>query len=229
METATNVAGLAIMKNEEIIAEGTLNTGKTHSQRLMPMLAWLMQEAALQVTDMDGIVVSGGPGSFTGLRIGMSTAKGLAYAAAKPLVSVSTLDSLALNCRGRTEIICPILNARRQEVYTALYRVDNEGELTRLTAYQAWSPEKLVGVLAKLEEAVVFLGDGVPVYGSHLMAELGAQASLASPLDWLPRAGNLGQLGIRRLQEGEEADLFGAKPLYIRPSEAEVKWQQKMK
>ncbi|NLL18242.1 MAG: tRNA (adenosine(37)-N6)-threonylcarbamoyltransferase complex dimerization subunit type 1 TsaB [Clostridia bacterium] len=227
IESATNVAGLALVAEETVIAEATLNTGKTHSQRLMPMLARLLDEAELQLEELDGIVVSGGPGSFTGLRIGMATAKGLAYAVQKPLVTVSTLDSLALNCTGRTELICPILNARRNEVYSAVYRVSSEGELQMVMPYRALPPKELIAFLRQREEQVVFLGDGVPVFGDLLFNELKDRCELASPLDSLPRAAALGWLGIRKLKKGEIADLATAKPFYIRPSEAEVTWQQK--
>lgn len=227
IESATNVAGLALVAEEKVIAEATLNTGKTHSQRLMPMLARLLEEAELELADLDGIVVSGGPGSFTGLRIGMATAKGLAYAAQKPLVTVSTLDSLALNCAGRSELICPILNARRNEVYSAVYRVDSPGELQFVMPYGALPPKELIAFFRQREEPVVFLGDGVPVFGDLLLQELGPRCELASPLDSLPRAAALGWLGIKKLKNGEVADLITAKPFYIRPSEAEVTWQQK--
>lgn len=227
IESATNVAGLAVVEEETVIGEIILNTGKTHSQRLMPMLARLLEEAELELEELDGIVVSGGPGSFTGLRIGMATAKGLAYAAQKPLVTVSTLDSLALNCTGRTELICPILNARRNEVYSAVYWVDSRGDFKLVMPYRALPPKELIDFFRERNEQVVFLGDGVPVFGDLLLRELGNRCELASPLDSLPRAAALGWLGIKKLKQGEIADLVTAKPYYIRPSEAEVTWQQK--
>ncbi|NLC77047.1 MAG: tRNA (adenosine(37)-N6)-threonylcarbamoyltransferase complex dimerization subunit type 1 TsaB [Clostridia bacterium] len=227
IESATNVAGLAIVGEETVVAEATLNTGKTHSQRLMPMLARLLEEAELELADLDGIVVSGGPGSFTGLRIGMATAKGLAYAAQKPLVTVSTLDSLAYNCVGRPELICPILNARRNEVYSAVYRVNDPENFRFVMPYRALPPAELLEFLGQYEEQVLFLGDGVPVFGAYLREKLGNRCSLAAPVDSLPKAAVLGWLGLKKLRKGETADLVQAKPFYIRPSEAEVTWRQK--
>jgi len=226
IESATNVAALAIVAEEAVIAEAVLNTGKTHSQRLMPMLARLLEEADLELEDLDGIVVSGGPGSFTGLRIGLATAKGLAYASGKPLVMVSTLDSLAYNLKGYPHLICPILNARRNEVYTAVYRDAGE-ELTLVMSYAALPPAELVQRLRPLAEPVMFLGDAVPVFGAYLQEQMGSLARQATIFASMPSAAVLGWLGLQKLKKGQVADLATAKPFYIRPSEAEVKWQQK--
>lgn len=225
IESATSVAALAIVEENAVVAEAVLNTGKTHSQRLMPMLGKLLEEADLELQDLDGIVVSGGPGSFTGLRIGLATAKGLAYASQKPLVTVSTLDSLAYNVKGYPHLICPILNARRNEVYTAVYRDAGE-ELEMVMTYAALSPAELVNRLLPLAEPVMFLGDAVPLLGTYLREQLGSQAQLATIFASLPSAAVLGWLGLQKLKKGQVADLVAAKPLYIRPSEAEVKWQQ---
>lgn len=227
IESATNVASLALVKEDRLIADNILNTGKTHSQRLMPMVAWLLEEAGLELKDLDGIVVSGGPGSFTGLRIGMATAKGLAYAGDKPLITVSTLDSLAFSLQGSKELICPVLNARRNEVYTALYRAPRGQDLELVLPHQAIGPADLCAVLQEIGEKIIFLGDGLEEFGDLFKEILKEQAHLASPLESVPRAANLGFLGIQKLKNGLMADLFGAKPVYIRPSEAEIKWRQK--
>lgn len=227
IESATNVASIAIVTDETIIAEFSLNTGKTHSQRLMPLVAGMMKETELELADLDGIAVSGGPGSFTGLRIGMATAKGLAYACKKPLIAVSTLDSLALNLIGNESIICPILNARKNEVYTSLYLINAKGEPEEIVAKQALSPAELIVLIKEQDKEVIFLGDGVPVFGELLLAELGQKAKLTLPLASIPRASALGWLAIKKLKKGEIEDLAAAKPFYIRPSEAEVKWKHK--
>lgn len=227
IESATNVASVALVTTDTILAEISLNTGKTHSQRLMPLLAKMMEEAELELADLDGIAVSGGPGSFTGLRIGMATAKGLAYASQKPLILVSTLDSLAYNYAGSAVVICPILNARKNEVYTALYKTNNDGDLEEIVSKRAVPPKELVELIKNLDEEVIFLGDGVPIFGDFLLAELGQKGKLALPLLSVPRAATLGWLGLKKYKKGETADLAAAKPFYIRPSEAEVKWKQK--
>lgn len=156
----------------------------------------------------------------------MATAKGLAYASGKPLITVSTLDSLAYNLKGYPHLICPILNARRNEVYCAVYRGTGD-DLEMVISYSALSPEELAGQLLPMEEPVIFLGDGVPVFGGYLQEKLGSRAQLATIFASLPSAAVLGWLGLKKLQNGQAADLVTAKPFYIRPSEAEVKWQQK--
>lgn len=226
IESATNVAGVAVVAEHAVIAEAILNNGKTHSQRLMPVLARLLEEAELALEDLDGIVVSGGPGSFTGLRIGMATAKGLAFAGHKPLITVSTLDSLAYNVKGYPYLICPVLNARRNEVYTAVYRDAGE-DLEMVMPYAALAPAELVARLLPLPEPVMFLGDGVPVFGAFFQEQLGSRAQVATVFASMPRAAVLGWLGIKKLRNGQVADLVTAKPFYIRSSEAEAKWQQK--
>ncbi|HHX51423.1 MAG TPA: tRNA (adenosine(37)-N6)-threonylcarbamoyltransferase complex dimerization subunit type 1 TsaB [Clostridia bacterium] len=227
LESATTVAGIALVEEEKVIAEVILNTRKTHSQRLMPMLAQLLEEAEVELADLDGLVVSGGPGSFTGLRIGMATIKGLAFACQKPVAVVSTLDSLALNLQGTPGLICPILNARRNEVYVSLYSFTDQGFLERCENYQAITPAQVVNMLSSRPGPVTFLGDGVGVYGQYLLEALGDRGQVASPLHNLPRATNLAWLGLERLKKGLAEDISSLRPFYIRPSEAEVKWRQR--
>jgi tRNA threonylcarbamoyladenosine biosynthesis protein TsaB len=226
IESATTVAGIALAEEEKVIAEVTLNTRKTHSQRLMPMLAQMLEEAEMDLADVDGLVVSAGPGSFTGLRIGMATVKGLAFACQKPVAAVSTLDSLAMNLQGNPGLICPVLNARRNEVYVSLYTFTDQGVLKRCEDFQAIAPAQLVDMLSRWQGTVTFVGDGVDAYGRYFLEALGERARLASPLQNLPRAANLAWLGLERLKKGLAEDLSTLKPFYIRPSEAELKWQR---
>lgn len=228
LDSATNVAGIAIVDQERLVAEFFLNTGKTHSQRLMPMLARLLAEADLTLADLDGLAVAIGPGSFTGLRIGLATVKGLAQVTGLPLVGVPTLDGLAWNAAGVRGIICPVLNARKQEVYTALYQWKDE-ELNRLTGYLAISPEQLTGMLAQQEGPVTLLGDGVPVYGDTFTRHLGERVRYAPKTHVLPRAAQVAELGVRLLGKGHADDLHALKPIYIRPSEAEARWAQRQR
>lgn len=228
LDSATNVAGIAIVDEERLVAEFFLNSGKTHSQRLMPMLDRLLTEADLTLADMDGLAVAIGPGSFTGLRIGLATIKGLAHVTGLPLVGVPTLDGLAWNAAGVPGTVCPVLNARKQEVYTALYEWQGE-ELRRLTDYLAISPEELIAMLEQRAGPVTFLGDGVPVYCKLLARRLGERARFAPKTHVLPRAAQVAELGLRRLREGKADDLHTVKPIYIRPSEAEVKWAQRQR
>ena len=219
VESATQVAAAAIVQDKQLVAELFFNTRKNHSQRLLPMIAALLTETGLELADLDGLAVSLGPGSFTGLRIGLATVKALAQATGKPLVGIPTLDALAFNAWGVPGLICPVLQARRQEVYTALFRWQ-EGELCRLTPYQAIDPVSLVPSLKSYNTPVYFSGDGVAPYW-EVWQQMGPQARFLPPPDNLSRAAPIAILGQKRLLTGPPDDLSQLKPLYLRPSPAE--------
>ena len=225
IDSSTPVAGVAILDKDKIWAESFLNTGYTHSELLMPMIANTFQKVKLKPQEIDAIAVSRGPGSFTGLRIGMVTGKSLAQVLGKKLTSVPTLDLLAFNLWGQEGIICPILNARKNEVYTALYEMQGQ-ELVRLSEYMAISPLALAEKLKTMEKETRFLGDGVPVYKEILQKELDSQARWVPLTHLLPRASSLGLLGLKQLEKGQEDDIYTLEPLYIRKSEAEVRWEE---
>ncbi|MDN5326154.1 MAG: tRNA threonylcarbamoyladenosine biosynthesis protein TsaB [Moorella sp. (in: firmicutes)] len=219
VDSATRVAAAAIGDDKQLVAELFFNTRKNHSQRLLPMIAALLAETGVELADLDGLAVSLGPGSFTGLRIGLATVKGLAQAAGKPLVGIPTLDALAWNAWGVPGLICPVIQARRLEVYTALFRWQ-EGELCRLTPYQAVDPASLVSLLESYTAPVYFLGDGVAPY-REVWQQLGARAHFLPPPNNLSRAAAVAILGEERLRIGRPDDLSRLKPLYLRPAPAE--------
>ncbi|CEP69247.1 tRNA threonylcarbamoyl adenosine modification protein YeaZ [Moorella glycerini] len=227
LDSATQVAGVALIDGDRLVAELFFNTRKNHSQRLLPMIATLLREAGVKLADLDGLAVALGPGSFTGLRIGLATVKGLAHAAQKPVAGIPTLDGLAWNAWEVPGLVCPVLYARRQEVYTALYRWQ-EGELCRLTPYQALDPYSLVDSLKSSTMPVYFLGDGVAPYW-EVWQQLGTRARFLPSTSTLPRAAQIARLGRERLLAGKEDDLFQLKPLYLRPSPAERQAQLKCK
>jgi len=226
VDSATPVAGVAIIDQNKILAENFLNTGNTHSEQLLPLVAQTLQGVKLTLKDIDGIAVSIGPGSFTGLRIGLATAKGLAQVGKIKLAAVPTLDALAQNLVGTRGYICPILNARKSEVYTALYETRGS-ELNRISEYQALSPAVLCQQLKELQQTVTFLGDGVFAYREVISSQMGEQAQWAPLHNMLPRASSLALLGLKKLSEGKTEDIFTLTPFYLRKSEAEVKWEAK--
>lgn len=215
IETATLVGSIAIIDDERVISELTLNVKATHSEKLMAAMDYLMNASGLTVNDMDGIAVSIGPGSFTGLRIGLSAAKGLSYASGKPLIGIPTLDALASNLPFSRYLVCPILDARKGEVYAALYRVSE-----KVTDDMAVKPASLIEMI---KEDTLFLGDGVSAYRNLLkeqLRELYHEAPL--PLQ-LPKASNVATLALKRLRNNDVNDPFALVPMYIRKSEAELK------
>ena len=224
IDSSTPVAGIAVSDGMQLLGEITLNTKNTHSEKLMPLVKHLLDELALSVNDLDAIAVTQGPGSFTGLRIGMATAKGLAQGAGKKLIAVPTLDCLAQNLLHYPGIICPIMNAQKKQVYTAIYRSGRD-KLERLSDYQAIAVEQLAVQLKELKEDVWFVGDGVAAFADMFQELLGDACRFADGHNILPRAGALAMLAAERASEEQFDDLYQAELIYIRKSEAEVQWE----
>ena len=166
IEASSLVASVAIMTDDIITAEYTMNQKITHSQTIMPMIDEIVRRCEADLAELDAIAVSGGPGSFTGLRIGSATGKGLAQALNIPIVHVPTLDAMAFNAYGYNGLVCPIMDARRMQVYTGIYRVTKEVEIVQEGC--AISIEELVEKLNELSEPVLFIGDGIPVFESFI-------------------------------------------------------------
>ena len=224
IDSSTPVAGIAVSDGMQLLGEITLNTKNTHSEKLMPLVKHLLDELALSVNDLDAIAVTQGPGSFTGLRIGMATAKGLAQGAGKKLIAVPTLDCLAQNLLHYPGIICPIMNAQKKQVYTAIYR-SGRNKLERLSDYQAIAVEQLAVQLKELKEDIWFVGDGVAAFADVFQELLGDACRFADGHNILPRAGALAMLAAERASEERFDDLYQAELIYIRKSEAEVQWE----
>jgi tRNA threonylcarbamoyladenosine biosynthesis protein TsaB len=234
LETSTMTGSVALVEaplpeggpcgGEKILAEYTVNLPGTHSERLMPAIDRILQEASLSIGNIQGIALAWGPGSFTGLRIGASTVKGLAYALRVPVVGVPTLDALAQNVRFASYPICPVLDARKKEVYAALFRGDGEGNLQKIGEDWVVSPEKLC---SRIAEKTVFLGSGTEVYGETFKKNLGPLALFAPPELSLPRAVHIARLSLPKFQAGRTLDIFSFTPVYVRRSEAEIHYEAK--
>jgi len=222
IDTSTSCCSVGLIDDESIISEYHLNIPVTHSERLLGTIELILKEARIVIGDLDGWAISLGPGSFTGLRIGVSTVKGLALATQKPVAGVPTLDVLAYQISFTPYLICPILDARKGEVYTAFYRYEEKDGLKRQSAYQAIKPEYLI---REIKERTIFVGDGVRTYGDYLRNSLSSLALLPPPTLNLPHGSGVAKLGLELLRKGESLDLVTFTPLYIRPSEAELKFQ----
>lgn len=214
------VASVAIVENEETLVEYTVNYKKTHSQTLLPMLDEVVKMVEFDLKTIDAIAVAGGPGSFTGLRIGSATAKGLGLALEKPLIHVPTVDALAYNLYGVSEIVCPIMDARRNQVYTGIYQFENS-EFKIIEAQMAIEVRELIEKLNKKGMPVVFLGDGVPVYKEELIRELQVPFTFAPTHMNRQRAGALGTLGMEYFKKGKIETAMEHQPDYLRVSQAE--------
>lgn len=225
IESATPVAAVAVAGEGLILAERMVLNQRTHSVNLLPMIKSVLEESGVGKQGLGGIAVSGGPGSFTGLRIGMSTAKSLAQVLGLQVAGISTLSSLAYPLAGRGCFICPVLNARKNEVYTSVY--DNKDVLSRLAGPMAVHPERLVEILLELGGLVIFAGDGVPRYEAVFKAGLGDLALFAPAMSNYPRGAAVAELGLAVFREGGGVAPADLRPEYIRPSEAEVIWLKK--
>ncbi len=218
IETATMTGGVALMNEERLISEYTLNVRTTHTARLMPALDLILKDSCIDKREIDGIAISMGPGSFTGLRIGMATAKGLALGLDIPLVGIPTLDALARNIPFAAYQICPVLDAKKKEVYVSLLRYEGD-VLVKQTPYQVMPPADLV---KQIHEKTIFLGDALDAYGELISEELGDLAVFAPDAQRLPRAAIVAEIGLSKLKAGEHLDIASSEPIYIRASDAEI-------
>ena len=227
LDSATNVASCAVVTPEKILVEFNLNTRKTHSERLLPLVQQALDYADLDLSAMDGFAISIGPGSFTGLRIGLATIKALGFFTKKPVAGISTLDGLAANLPSNVSgLICPVLQARKDEVYCALY-INTAGGQERISDYMAVEPGKLVSFLAGLGSSqITFLGDGLPMLPESTRDILGERYTFAPELLRLPRAATIGFLGLERLQKGSSDDIDALVPFYIKASAAEDRMRE---
>ena len=243
------MVGVAIVDEKGLVAEYRFEATRSRSERLMPMIDRVLKDSQTMPKNLTGIAISIGPGSFTGLRIGVSTAKGLAFSLGLPVVGVSTLEAMAtplasepLAWPGRAQgvgaledtsscvaaraptdkwagrcvyPICPMLDAKRQEVYAALFSVDSEGGLKKIMEDEAISPVRLSDQLAERREPILFLGAGALLYEDEIKKRLGDFAIFVSRLDPYPSPLMVAALGMKRLLSGRGDDLLTLVPLYL--------------
>lgn len=220
LDSSGIVASVAIVEDDVLIAEYTVNYKKTHSQTLLPMLDEIVKMTELDLTSIDAIAVAEGPGSFTGLRIGSATAKGLGLALDKPIIAIPTVEGLAFNLYDNKGTICPIMDARRKQVYTGLYRFENH-ELKIVEDQMAISMQELIDKLNDLDAEVVFLGDGVSVFKDMIAEGLKIPYSFAPAHLNKQRAAAVAALGLKYFAEGRIQTATEHVPNYLRLSQAE--------
>lgn len=226
LDSSGLVASVAIVEDDDLRGEYTVNYKKTHSQTLLPMLDGVARMIELDLTSVDAIAIAGGPGSFTGLRIGSATAKGLGLALGKPIVNVPTVDALAYNLVGHRDMVCPLMDARRNQTYTGLYRfAANEMEVVRNEC--AVGIDEIVADINNRGKAVVFLGDGVPVFKKCLEEQLVVPYSFAPAHLNKQRAGAVAALGMQYFVRGHFETAAEHKPEYLRLSQAERERKEK--
>jgi tRNA threonylcarbamoyladenosine biosynthesis protein TsaB len=220
IDTSTKTASVALLRHGEVIAEVFTSFGTHHSATLLPVVENICNMSRIKVEEMDLYVCTIGPGSFTGIRIGMATVKGFALAMGKPVAGVSTLDALALNLAGSRATLCPMLDARKNQIYTALYRMQEN------TLPQKISEETVTEIkdfLLSIDDDVIFLGDGAEKYAKIIKEMLGGKARFAAGIQNCIRASMVGLLGESIFRNGGGMDPVSLVPKYLRRSEAEMK------
>ncbi len=220
MDSSGLVASVAIVTEDTILAEYTVNYKKTHSQTLLPMLNEIVKMVEINMEEVDAIAVAAGPGSFTGLRIGSATAKGLGLALNKPIIAVPTLDGLAYNLYGTDKLICPLMDARRNQVYTGLYEFV-KGEFQIVKEQMAAAVEELLVEINAIGREVIFLGDGIAVYKELIEEKIEVDFSFAPIHLNRQRAGAIGALGIELYRKNHFEKAAEHEPVYLRVSQAE--------
>jgi tRNA threonylcarbamoyladenosine biosynthesis protein TsaB len=220
IDTSTRSAGIALLKGDDVVAESFFRLQVTHSERVLPAVEAILSAAGVGIEEVRLFAVTHGPGSFTGLRVGAGLAKGMALGTGGDIVGVSTLDALAQNLAFASHLVCPVLDARKGQVYTSLYRPSRSGGLEKIEPDQAVDPSVF---LEKIREPVVFIGDGVPVYGPLIREMLPSSAFFAPAHLQFIRPSAVALLGLERYRRGERDDLLTFAPRYLRRSEAEIR------
>ncbi len=218
IDTSTMLGGVALLDNDILLAESKLNVMATHSERLIAEINLVLIKAGLHISEIDVFAVAMGPGSFTGLRVGLSTVKGLIYPSQKRLVLVPTLEAFAWNLPFSLYQVCPVLDARKKEVYAGLYKWSGD-KFIKMIKEQAF---KIDSLLEKILEPTIFLGEGSIIYKENILNKLSENAFFPPPHLMVPSPANVGYLGRLKALQGNFDDPAKAVPMYIRRSEAEL-------
>jgi tRNA threonylcarbamoyladenosine biosynthesis protein TsaB len=223
IETSTATGSVAIVSDDAVVAQYSLNIEVTHSERLMSTVDRVLKDTGLSMADVGGFAVAIGPGSFTGLRIGLATVKGLAFATGKPVAAVPTLLALAWNLPAAAWPVCPLLDARKNEVYAALYAFEGAvyAQVMRETTI------RLPELAARLSGKTVFTGEAAHLYRREILDRFGDRALFAPRAAALPSAATVAELGLGLIKNGKGVGPDSLAPLYIRRPEAEVAWERK--
>lgn len=218
IDTSTPIGSVALIDGETLVAEHTLNIVRAHSSRLMPAIDTVLTWGDITAAELDGCAVGTGPGSFTGIRIGIATIKSLCYALDKPIVGVSTLEAIAYNLRWNEGLICPILDARRNEVYGAIFRGGDEWQ--RIGDDSCLSIETFLASITESGRAFplqcTFVGDGLESYADAVRAALGEGTRFADAIFNVPRGATVAHLGAQRLQNRDSDNYWTLVPNYVR-------------
>ncbi|MBS3909471.1 MAG: tRNA (adenosine(37)-N6)-threonylcarbamoyltransferase complex dimerization subunit type 1 TsaB [Actinobacteria bacterium] len=227
LDTSSPVLTVALHNGDSIVGEETTWMPRGHMAKLIPFIDELLTAKGFKVDDVTHMVVGSGPGSYTGLRIGMVIARTFAQLLEVPIIGVPSADAIAYGNIPEAGVACPIIDAKRGEVYTALYR-PHDGSVERITEFMAIHPDELAKKLRdERYERVVFAGDAVKLYEGVLAEALGGRAVFAAEEAWWPRASDLASLALPLIIAGEFDELYKLAPIYVRLSQAEEMWEKR--
>ncbi|MFA6078322.1 MAG: tRNA (adenosine(37)-N6)-threonylcarbamoyltransferase complex dimerization subunit type 1 TsaB [Candidatus Omnitrophota bacterium] len=210
IDTSTDYMSLAVMDGEKVLRRFHRKADRNHARLLIPTIESLLKRSRIKLDELDAFCIGVGPGSFTGLRIGVTTIKGLSLATGKPIAAVPTLDAIAYNARNEDAVICPVLDARKKKVYACLYRFI-DGKLKRLTKYLLLPAEELVKIAGEYDK-VFFLGDALHIIGKHTDEKI----------DWHPRADVLGNMGLEFINKKRCVTPEKLEPMYLYSKECDI-------
>ena len=228
IDCATIAASAAIIDEQKLHGEQYTDYKLKHSEKLLPLIDSLLKELRMKMDDIDVFAISKGPGSFTGLRIGAATVKAFAHPNNKPIIGISTLEACAYGQGAFKGILCPILDAQQNSVYTALFAYE-DNDIVRLEDDQAISCDELIELLKDYDKDVLFCGDAVMKFKDELRETLGRKAYFADPIRMMPRASSVGVLALKRYKDLKKNTYNDFVPNYIRKSQAEVNYEIKVR
>ena len=226
IDSSSLVASVAVVEDDNLLGEYTINYKKTHSQTLLPMIDQVARMIELDLSTIDAIAVSAGPGSFTGLRIGSATAKGLGLALDKPIISVPTVDAIAYNLWGCEDLICPLMDARRQQAYTGLYAFSGE-DFRVIEKQDILEIPVIIDRINRMGRRVIFLGDGMATFRPYIEEHCTVPYSFAPAMSNKNRASSVACLGQLLAAAGALENASDHKPDYLKPSQAEREHEEK--
>jgi len=223
LETSTARGGAALIQDATLVAEASYQRSKGHAETLHPLLEQLLEQSQVKTEQIDAVAVSFGPGAFTALRVGLATAKGLAYALAKPLIGLDTLEVMCCNIPHGDRLLVPLIDARKNEVCGAIFRRKQNGELTVVQKQFTLKAAELAKLLTKRKPKMILFGPGARLYQRTFSRQLGTKADFLGPLYDYPQASALAYLALNQYKKKRFTDPFTAVPVYLRPSEADSK------
>lgn len=226
VDTASRAGNTAVLENGEVLAELQVTSSETHARRLMSGIDTVLRMAHTRVSELDAFAVTTGPGSFTGLRIGISAVKALGFATGKPITAVSTMDALAYQFPLFSDLICPLLDARKGEVYTALYKCGENMNFRKVVADSVVDPRQW---FAQIEDCCLFVGEGAVLYRELITEIVGQRARFAPPFLNSIRSSVVGHVGMKQVEQGNIVDVRALVPYYIRRSDAETSLEKRRK